>query len=158
MGRRASRLVLCTAVAVAAYAGPTQGDRNPQQVEQRTAAQCAEQIEVLNEARFEASADAVAARRAGRMVDTTFAVDASCSDAIDADTERCRREADEVMAGLPPDKRPRNPGTYPPPGDEPADDFDAYELLSTVDGFPAECDWAVLDALTGRWVTGMARP
>ncbi|NGO78997.1 hypothetical protein G6045_25550 [Streptomyces sp. YC504] len=148
MSRRASRLVLIAAVALAAYAGPNYLDRNPQHVEQRAAAQCAEEIELLQEARWEASVRAARARLEGDLVATSFSVDASCGEAIDADTERCRREAERVTAGRTP-KEDLGLVTYPP-RDEAADDFDPYALLEDLDGYPVECDWAVLDALTGN--------
>ncbi|MER7170639.1 hypothetical protein [Streptomyces mesophilus] len=148
MSRRASRLVLIAAVAVAAYAGPNPLDRNPQHVEQLTAAQCAEQIELVQEAQWEASVRAARARLEGDLHVTSFAVGASCSDAIDADTERCRREAERVTAGRPPEED-SGPALYPP-RDEAAEDFDPYALLEGLGGYPVECDWAVLDALVGN--------
>ncbi|WP_199547033.1 hypothetical protein [Streptomyces sp. N35] len=154
MRRRASRLVLIAAVALAAYAGPNHLDRNPQHIEQRSAGQCAEEIELLQEARWDASVRAARARLEGTLVATSFSVDASCNEAIDADTGRCRREAERVTAGRAPEEDPLL--ATRPPRDEAADDFDPYALLEDLDGYPVECDWAVLDALTGN--TPLALP
>ncbi|SDJ94652.1 hypothetical protein [Streptomyces indicus] len=164
MTPRAPRCILAAAVAVAAYSGPNQDDGNPRHVEQRTAAQCAEEIALLNEARFEASVRAIEAQRHGALHVTDFAVDASCTEAVEADTDRCLREADEVAAAEQPPaaNRPGTPAVTPDPSRAPAHDpapdaFDPYDLLGELDGFPAECDWAVLDALTGRSATGRVR-
>ncbi|MFE1952096.1 hypothetical protein ACFW9D_16715 [Streptomyces sp. NPDC059524] len=152
---RAPRCVLAAAVAMAACSGPIHEDRNRQYVQQRTAAQCAEEIGRLNEARFEDSVRAAEERSLGVAHLTAFAVDASCGDAIDAASRRCLREAEQVRA----DRQPEDPAvTEQPPRDKALDDSDPDELLAEVHGFSTECGWAVLDVLTGRRAHPLTRP